>query len=118
MAKVMENNWLHLENLQAVCKRIIKLWIEIEYTIKAYDELNMCKLRITLTDDDADDKSIYKIFEHEIEQRIIDQHNELQAAQRQFTIKLARLKYINHLESDKEMGPCPICQLLEEDRVI
>ncbi|XP_073834180.1 E3 ubiquitin-protein ligase SHPRH isoform X2 [Musca autumnalis] len=115
LVKTMENNWLYLENLQNLCKRLIKLWIEIEFTIKAYDELDMCKLRITLTDD-PDDKSIFKIFEHEVEQRIVDQQNELQVAQRQFTIKLARLKYIKHLESNKEIGACPICHLSEEDR--
>ncbi|XP_005186458.2 E3 ubiquitin-protein ligase SHPRH [Musca domestica] len=115
LTKTMENNWLYLENLQSLCKRLIKLWIEIEFTIKAYDELDMCKLRITLTDD-PDDKSIFKIFEHEVDQRIIDQQNELQLVQRQFTIKLARLKYIKHLESNKELGACPICRLSEEDR--
>ncbi|XP_013116383.2 E3 ubiquitin-protein ligase SHPRH [Stomoxys calcitrans] len=115
LSKTMEQNWLHLEHLQTVCKRLIKLWIEIEYTIKAYDELNMCKLRIELTTD-PDEKSIYKIFEHEIDQRTLDQQNELLIAQRQFTMKLARLKYIKHLESDQEIGPCPICHSVEEDR--
>ncbi|XP_075154307.1 E3 ubiquitin-protein ligase SHPRH [Haematobia irritans] len=115
LSKTMEMNWTYLEHLQTVCKRLIKLWIEMEYTIKAYDELNMCKLRIELTAD-PEEKSIYKIFEHEIDQRILDQQAELLIAQRQFTMKLARLKYIKHLESDQEMGPCPICQSLDEDR--
>lgn len=112
----MDKNWKYLENLQIICKRLIKFWIEMEYTIKAYDELNMCKMRITLTDD-ANDKSIFKIMENEISGRILEQQNELMTAQRQFTIKLARLRYIKHLESDDDAGPCPICRLKEDDRV-
>ncbi|KAM7348478.1 E3 ubiquitin-protein ligase SHPRH isoform 1-T2 [Cochliomyia hominivorax] len=111
----MEKNWLYLENLQIVCKRLIKFWIEMEYTIKAYDELNMCKMRITLTDD-VEDKSIFKIMENEIAARMVEQKNELMDAQRQFTIKLARLRYIKHLEDDDDPGPCPICRLTEDDR--
>lgn len=112
----MDRNWQYLENLQIVCKRLIKFWIEMEYTIKAYDELNMCKMRITLTDD-VDDKSIFKIMENEIPGRILEQQNELMEAQRQFTVKLARLRYIKHLEGDDDPGPCPICRLKEDDRV-
>ncbi|XP_065365815.1 E3 ubiquitin-protein ligase SHPRH [Calliphora vicina] len=112
---IMEKNWLYLENLQLVCKRLIKFWIEMEYTIKAYDELNMCKMRITLTDE-ADDKSIFKIMENEIDGRIAEQQNELMSAQRQFIVKLARLRYIKHLEGNDDPGPCPICHLTENDR--
>lgn len=88
----------------------------MEYTIKAYDELNMCKMRITLTKD-PDDKSIFKIMQNEIEGRIMEQQSELMSAQNQFAVKLARLKYIKHLEGDDDPGPCPICRSSEDDRV-
>lgn len=112
----MEKCWLYLENLQNVCKRLIKFWIEMEYTIKAYDELNMCKMRITLTND-VDDKSIFKVMKHEIEARIVEQQNELMAAQNQFRIKMARLKYIKHLQGSDDPGPCPVCHLAEDEEV-
>ncbi|XP_037826721.1 E3 ubiquitin-protein ligase SHPRH-like isoform X1 [Lucilia sericata] len=115
LINIMEKCWLYLENMQLFCKRLIKFWIEMEYTIKAYDELNMCKMRITLTDD-AEDKSIFKIMENEIEGRLLEQQNELVNAQHQFTIKLARLRYIKHLEGNDDPGPCPICRLTEDDR--
>lgn len=41
----------------------------------------------------------------------------LHNAQRQFAMKLARLKYITHLEADADTGPCPICQSEDENRV-
>ena len=112
----IEKNWLYLENLQLVCKRLIKLWIEMEYTIKAYDELNMCKMRISLTDD-PEDNSIFKIMKEEINGRMQEQQNELLTTQTRFTAKLARLRYIKHLELANDPGPCPICQLKEDDRV-
>lgn len=112
----LEKTWLYLDNLQVVSKRLIKLWIEIEYTIKAYDELNMCKMRISLTED-PNEASAFKILKHEIDQRIIDHQTQLFAAEKELVKKVARLRYINHLKSEEEMGSCPICQLVDQVRV-
>uniref|UniRef100_A0A1A9WQQ5 RING-type domain-containing protein n=1 Tax=Glossina brevipalpis TaxID=37001 RepID=A0A1A9WQQ5_9MUSC len=105
----------YFDNLQTLCKSFIKLWIEMEYTIKAYDELNMCKMRISLAEN-AEEKSNFKIFKHEISQRIMEQQEQLFEAQRMFTMQLARLKYIKHLENKTDPGPCPICHFEEDDR--
>lgn len=37
----------------------------MEYTVKAYDELNMCKMRITLTDCE-EEMSNFKIAQYEV----------------------------------------------------
>ncbi|KAL9919026.1 E3 ubiquitin-protein ligase SHPRH isoform 1-T1 [Glossina fuscipes fuscipes] len=105
----------YFDNLQMLCKSFIKLWIEMEYTIKAYDELNMCKMRISLAEN-AEEKSNFKVFKHEISQRVMEQKEQLYEAQRMFVTQLARLKYIKHLENKKDPGPCPICRFEEDDR--
>uniref|UniRef100_A0A1A9Z7K6 RING-type domain-containing protein n=1 Tax=Glossina pallidipes TaxID=7398 RepID=A0A1A9Z7K6_GLOPL len=105
----------YFDNLQMLCKSFIKLWIEMEYTIKAYDELNMCKMRISLAEN-AEEKSNFKVFKHEINQRVMEQKEQLYEAQRMFVTQLARLKYIKHLENKKDPGPCPICRFEEDER--
>ncbi|XP_037950755.1 E3 ubiquitin-protein ligase SHPRH-like [Teleopsis dalmanni] len=103
------------ESMQSLLKKQAKFWIEIEYTIKAYDELDMCKTRITLTEDEDDDTN-FKILELELAESFTAYKYVYQAAQHDFTTKLARLRYINHLNSNAENGPCPICQLETETR--
>lgn len=108
----------YFENCQLLCKRAIKYWIEIEFAIKAYDELDMCKMRITITDN-KQEVSNFNILECTLPQHIFEFEQELYSAQRSFSSKLARLKYIRHLEKDTDEGNlCPICRLSDSDQVV
>ncbi|CAD7012159.1 unnamed protein product [Ceratitis capitata] len=111
----MDKHWEAIECVQQRCKKLIKYWIEIEYTVKAYDELDMCKMRISLAEEE-EEKSHFKILDYELDDTFAEQQMNLHSAQRQFAMKLARLKYITHLEADGSNGPCPICQTEDENR--
>ncbi|XP_055920155.1 E3 ubiquitin-protein ligase SHPRH [Eupeodes corollae] len=89
-------------------KELVKLWIEIEYTVKAYDELAMCKMRISLAKDD-EEKTHFNVYDYEIEDVLAESKINFDDAQKEFVVKYARLKYIHHLEKDTDPGPCPIC---------
>ncbi|XP_017495055.1 PREDICTED: E3 ubiquitin-protein ligase SHPRH, partial [Rhagoletis zephyria] len=111
----MEKHWESIECRQQLCKKLIKYWIEIEYTVKVYDELDMCKMRISLAEND-EDKTHFKLLDYELDNTFMEQQINLHEAQRRFAMKLARLKYITHLEADAAPGPCPICQSEDESR--
>uniref|UniRef100_A0A0A1XCW3 E3 ubiquitin-protein ligase SHPRH n=1 Tax=Zeugodacus cucurbitae TaxID=28588 RepID=A0A0A1XCW3_ZEUCU len=111
----IDKHWEAIECRQQLCKKLIKYWIEIEYTVKAYDELDMCKMRIALAENE-EEKTHFKLLDYELDDTFVEQQMNLHNAQRQFAMKLARLKYITHLEADADTGPCPICQSEDENR--
>uniref|UniRef100_A0A034WCV8 E3 ubiquitin-protein ligase SHPRH n=1 Tax=Bactrocera dorsalis TaxID=27457 RepID=A0A034WCV8_BACDO len=111
----MDRHWEAIECRQQLCKKLIKYWIEIEYTVKAYDELDMCKMRISLAENE-EEKTHFKLLDYELDDTFLEQQMNLYNAQRHFAMKLARLKYITHLEADADTGPCPICQSEDESR--
>ncbi|XP_055839447.1 E3 ubiquitin-protein ligase SHPRH [Episyrphus balteatus] len=90
-------------------KELVKLWIEIEYSVKAYDEMDMCKMRISLADPD-EEKTNYSIYDYEIEGVLEESKINFDVAQKEFVLKNARLKYIQHLEGNTDPGACPICR--------
>ncbi|EDW50688.1 GM14768 [Drosophila sechellia] len=106
-----------LSCLQDLVKFQIKYWIEMEYMVKAFDELEMCKMRILLTDD-PEEQSNYRILACELaEQLEFNQYN-LQTSQLNFTRLCGRLKYLKHLKEDSSDKPCPICQTQDDVRYV
>lgn len=96
-----------------------KFWIEFDFSVKAYDELNMCKLRLQVVDkaddnvdveeDDVDVTAIYEIGRYEVDDRLEQQKVELDMENKELTKKLGRLKYVKHIENTINPGSCPIC---------
>ncbi|XP_067626775.1 E3 ubiquitin-protein ligase SHPRH [Eurosta solidaginis] len=110
-----DKHWEAIECRQQLCKKLIKYWIEIEYTVKAYDELDMCKMRISLAANE-EEKTHFKLLDYELDNSFVEHQINLHNAQRKFAMKLARLKYITHLEENAATNQCPICQSDEEYR--
>lgn len=111
----------YFELLQELSKTAGQFWVEIEYTIKAFDELNMCKMRILLAKENQDEVHAFEVHDHEIADRIIEQRFELHDLQRKFNEKLSRLKFIRELGKEymekKEKPECPICRRNDYNRV-
>lgn len=96
-----------------------KFWIEFDFSVKAYDELNMCKLRLQMVDKtdesvdveegDVDVTAIYEIGRYELDDRLQQQQLELDMENKELTKKLGRLKYVKHIENTTSPESCPIC---------
>jgi len=94
----------------------IKYWIEVEYMVKAFDELEMCKMRILLTDD-PEEQSNYRILPCQLDEQMEFNQYNLHESQLNFTRLCGRLKYLKHLKEDTTDKPCPICQTQDDVRV-
>lgn len=118
----MGNNFFSfLEALKAQFKLYAKLWVEVNYTVSAYDELNMCKMRIQvvespeeITDEDA--RFRLKFLRHEI-----NEQNQIFAGQKQeaevnFLRLNGRIKYLKHLKEQDQPKICPICTNQPKER--
>lgn len=105
-----------LSCLQSLVKCQIKYWIEVEYMVKAFDELEMCRMRILLTDD-PEKQSNYRILRCQLDEQQQFNLSNLNEAQLNFTRLCGRLKYLKHLKEDATDKPCPICQTQDDVRV-
>ncbi|KAH8318472.1 hypothetical protein KR067_003286 [Drosophila pandora] len=113
----LENKLDFLTCLQSVVKLELKCWIEVEYMVKAFDELEMCKMRILLTDN-PDEQSNYRILACQLEEQQQFNQVNLQESQLNFTRLFGRLKYLKHLKEDATDKPCPICQTHDDLRYV
>lgn len=105
-----------------------KFWIELDFSVKAYDELNMCKIRLQLVDtgdenvdveeEDVDVTAIYEIGKYELDDRLKQQKDELDMENKELTKKLGRLKYVKHIENTTNPGSCPICMCDPEAKYV
>lgn len=105
-----------------------KFWIELDYSVKAYDELNMCKLRLQIVDkadesldideDEVDVTAIYEIGRYELDDRLKQQQMELDMENKELTKKLGRLKYVKHIENTTNPGSCPICMIDPDQKYV
>lgn len=105
-----------LEAMQTLVKLQIKYWIEAEYVIKTFDELDMCKMRILLTED-PDEVSNFRIMRCQLDEQTQFNLANISTAQLNFTRLSGRLKYLKHLKDDDDDKPCPICQTQDDERV-
>ncbi|KAH8304034.1 hypothetical protein KR018_006408 [Drosophila ironensis] len=103
--------------LQSIAKLQIKYWIEVEYMMKAFDELEMCKMRIVLTDN-PEEQSNYRILLVDADEQMRCNRLNLQESQHNFARLCGRLKYLKHLKEDITEMPCPICQTQDDDRYV
>ncbi|XP_030385375.1 E3 ubiquitin-protein ligase SHPRH [Scaptodrosophila lebanonensis] len=106
-----------LNCLQNLSKLQIKYWIEVEYVVKAFDELEMCKMRILLTDN-PDEQSNYRVLECQLDELMENNLANVNEAQLNFTRLAGRLKYLKHLKEDTNDKVCPICQTQDDDRYV
>ncbi|KAH8406912.1 hypothetical protein KR222_011423 [Zaprionus bogoriensis] len=106
-----------LECLQSLVKLQIKYWIEAEYVIKAFDELDMCKMRILLTDN-PEEQSNFRILSCQLDEQTQFNMANIATAQLNFTRLAGRLKYLKHLKEDAGDKPCPICQTQDDERYV
>ncbi|BFF99370.1 E3 ubiquitin-protein ligase SHPRH [Drosophila madeirensis] len=106
-----------LSCLQGLAKAMAKYWIEVEYMVKSFDELEMCKMRILLTDN-PNEQSNYRILSDQIDEQLETNLHNLDMAQRNFTRLSGRLKYLKHLKQDTSAAVCPICHTDEDPRFV
>ncbi|EDW18440.1 E3 ubiquitin-protein ligase SHPRH [Drosophila mojavensis] len=106
-----------LDAMQSLVKLQIKYWIEMEYVIKAFDELDMCKMRILLTND-PEEQSTFRILSCQLDEQTEFNLNHIQESQLNFTRLSGRLKYLKHLKEDAGDKPCPICQTQDDKRYV
>lgn len=112
----------YFELLQQLTKTAGQFWVEMEYTMKAFVELNMCKMRIEIVENSQEKLSnLNQIYSHQLYEYMIRQKLELDSAQDEFETKLARLKYIRELDKENEEKMekplCPICHQSDYRRV-
>ncbi|KAH8302155.1 hypothetical protein KR044_003310, partial [Drosophila immigrans] len=112
-----KNKLDQLDCMQSLEKLQIKYWIEAEYVIKAFDELEMCKMRILLTEN-PDEQSNFRILPYQLQEQTEFNMANIEEAQLNFVRLAGRLKYLKHLKEDAGDKPCPICQTLDDDRYV
>lgn len=89
-----------------------QLWVEVNHTVAAYDEIKMCKSRTQVVDPeeyDGDLESNLVISKYEIDDKMSVMRMQMQESELAFVRKLGQLKYLNHLRKNKEIENCPIC---------
>lgn len=109
-----------MEALKQEYKELSKCWVEVNYTVAAFDELNMCKLQLTAVDPETLKKG-EKMKRHQISVHAIgltraELQAELDEVELGFVKSQRNLSYLNHLSSNPEVQTCPICSLKPEDK--
>jgi E3 ubiquitin-protein ligase SHPRH len=111
----------YLESLKKQYKMFAQLWVELNFTVGAYDELNMCKIKTQVVDSieeitEEDARFRLKITKHEVEDQIELFTSQKQEAELLFTRLYGRLKYLDHLKEKNEVPVCPICTVQAKER--
>jgi E3 ubiquitin-protein ligase SHPRH len=118
----MGNNFFkHLEALKSQFKLLSLLWVETNYTVSAFDELNMCKMRIQVVDTpdeitDEDARFRLKFLRYEIPEQIGIFASQKQESEVNFLRLNGRIKYLKHLKDQDQPKVCPICSSQPRER--
>lgn len=93
----------YLEALKQKFKSLAKLWVETNYTVSAFDEINMCKLRIEVAESpneisEEDAKQGLKILRYQLPEQIQVFKQQKEDADIAFIRLNGRLKYLEHLK--------------------
>ena len=110
----------YLESLKNQFKLKSKFWMEINYTVSAFDELNMCKMRMEVVE--QSESTINEIQNKSKISRlqISEQMQEFQLQKREAEVKFVRLngrlKYVKYLKENNDPKECPICEALPKER--
>lgn len=96
--------------------------MEINYTVSTFDEMNMCKSRLRVVDKEELERNKQKktkmdVFTFEVDDTVADLNGQLKDAELKFIRKMGTLKYLRHLEQNKELQNCPICDQRPEHKV-
>lgn len=112
-----------VEGFKNEFKEYSQYWVEINYTVSAYDELNMCKSRLKDVDmlEDAPvildpRKNNMCIPSHMIMEVQEEMQTEKANAESNFVRIKGRLKYLEHLKENTKPEVCPICKQDPEER--
>ncbi|XP_049541626.1 E3 ubiquitin-protein ligase SHPRH [Anopheles darlingi] len=113
----------YLEAIKSESKEYSSYWVEVNYTVAAYDELNMCKSRfqlISLEEYQAMQRAkkkptIMQLLKSDLEGAMRDLHDTKLLAERDFLRLQGTLKYLAHLGVRQEIDPCPICQTIPDE---
>ncbi|KFB51654.1 AGAP007417-PA-like protein [Anopheles sinensis] len=109
----------YLECVKQEFKEYSQYWVEINYTVAAYDELNMCKSRMQL----ITEEQFFEMVRAEkrrtpmqlVSSELAVQMRELQLtkneSERAFVRLQGTLKYLAYLGQKSDIDPCPICQV-------
>lgn len=110
----------YLEKLKSEYQELSKYWVEINYTVSAYDELSMCKLQLMAVDPETLKKGEklkrHQISIHEIDLTRTEMQAELNAVELEFLRSSRNLSYLRYLASNPEVQTCPICDTKPEDK--
>ncbi|XP_053674270.1 E3 ubiquitin-protein ligase SHPRH [Anopheles nili] len=115
---------LYLERLKLEFKEYSQYWVEINYTVAAYDELAMCKSRLQLLSDAEHEQmrkekkspTIMQLLKSELPAMLQEQQEAKVSAERAFVRLKGTLKYLEHLSMSKEIDPCPICHVTPDSK--
>jgi E3 ubiquitin-protein ligase SHPRH len=108
----------YLEAMKTQFKGHAKLWVEVNYTISAFDELNMCKMRMQVVDEITEEDARYslKIARYDFQDQLLQFEEQKQEAEINFVRLNGRLKYLMHLKERNEPPSCPICTNVPKER--
>lgn len=118
----MGNNFFKfLEALKSQFKLYAQLWVEVNYTVSAHDELNMCKMRLQVVDSpdeitDEDARFRLKFLRFEIDEQLEIFAGQKQEADVSFLRLNGRIKYLKHLKDQDQPKVCPICTNQPKER--
>jgi E3 ubiquitin-protein ligase SHPRH len=110
-----------LESLKEKFKLLAQLWVEVNYTVSAFDEINMCKMRIQVVNSpeeitEEDSKFKLKILRCEIPEQLQIFIGQKAEAEINFVRLNGRLKYLEHLKEQNQPKVCPICTNQTKER--
>lgn len=111
----------YLEALKSQFKMHSQLWVEVNYTVSALDELNMCKLRVQVVDSPDEIAQEYarfplNILRYEVEDQLAELGHQKLEADTKFARLNGKLKYLQHLKERNEPPVCPICANQPKER--
>jgi hypothetical protein len=109
-----------LDLIKKEFKDYSKCWVEINYTVSAYDELNMCKYQLQLIPSvDIEKESNLQIYEYEIVETFHEYQTQFEEAEQEFVRLKGSLNYLRHLKDKNNGEPelCPICKQKPDEKV-
>uniref|UniRef100_A0A182LS81 RING-type domain-containing protein n=1 Tax=Anopheles culicifacies TaxID=139723 RepID=A0A182LS81_9DIPT len=113
-----------LERVKLEFKEYSQYWVEINYTVAAYDELSMCKSRLQLLTKEEHEEmqhakkkpSLMQLLAWQLPDTMAELQLTKDTSEREFIRLKGTLKYLEHLAARKDIDPCPICQVVPEGK--
>uniref|UniRef100_A0A182IK53 RING-type domain-containing protein n=1 Tax=Anopheles atroparvus TaxID=41427 RepID=A0A182IK53_ANOAO len=114
----------YLEQVKQEFKEYSRYWVELNYTVAAYDELKMCRSRLQLISEEQllelewakKKRSLMQLLPSELDVQLQDLQQTKAESERAFVRLQGTLKYLTHLEQKSDIDPCPVCQVSPESK--